>query len=81
MSCENVQERISLLLDRKLPARDRESMLAHIGACRACGTRFEMMQNQVAMVRGLNQPAIPRTRLPWYADWTSRPSRRNSRRG
>ena len=59
MSCENVQERISLLLDRKLPARERESMLAHIGACRACGTRFEMMQNQVAMVRGLDQPAIP----------------------
>ena len=59
MSCENVQERISLLLDRKLPARERERMLAHIEACRACGTRFEMMQNQVAMVRALGQRAIP----------------------
>ncbi|MGA2197872.1 MAG: zf-HC2 domain-containing protein [Bryobacteraceae bacterium] len=59
MSCENVQKRISLLLDRKIPARERESMLAHIEACRACGTRFEMMQNQVAMIRELGQPAIP----------------------
>ncbi len=59
MSCENVQKRISLLLDGKLPARERESMLAHIEACRACGTRFEMMRDQVAMVRELGQPAIP----------------------
>jgi hypothetical protein len=59
MSCEYVQKRISLLLDRKLPVGERESMLAHIEACRACGTRFEMMQNQVAMVRELGQPAIP----------------------
>jgi hypothetical protein len=59
MSCENVQERISLLLDCRLPARERENMLAHIEACRACGTRFEMMQDQVALVRGLGQSAIP----------------------
>jgi hypothetical protein len=59
MSCKNVQKRISLLLDRKLPAGERENMLAHIEACRACGARFEMLQNQVAMVRGLDQPAVP----------------------
>ena len=59
MSCENVQKRISLLLDRKVPARERESMLAHIGACRACGTRFDMMKNQVVLVRALGQPSIP----------------------
>jgi hypothetical protein len=59
MSCENVQKRISLLLDRRLAVKERENMLAHIEACRACGTHFEMMQNQVAMVRGLHQPAIP----------------------
>ena len=59
MSCEDVQKRISLLLDRKLQVRERENMLAHMEACRACGTRFEMMQNQIALVRGLDQPAIP----------------------
>jgi Putative zinc-finger len=59
MSCENVQKRISLLLDRKLPARERENMLAHIEACHECELRFDMMQNQIAMVRGLGQPAIP----------------------
>jgi anti-sigma factor (TIGR02949 family) len=59
MSCENVQKRISLLLDRKLPARERESMLAHIEACRECETHFDMMQNQVALVRALGQSAIP----------------------
>ena len=59
MSCESVQKRISLLLDRKVAASERESMLAHIEACRGCGTHFEMMQNQVALVRELGQPAIP----------------------
>jgi Putative zinc-finger len=59
MSCENVQERISLLLDCKLPAGDREHVLAHINSCRQCGSRFESMQYMRSSLRNLARPAVP----------------------
>ena len=43
MSCETVQERISLLLDCKLPAIEREFVLAHLNTCDQCAERFETM--------------------------------------
>lgn len=59
MSCENVQERISLLLDCKLPAGEREFVLAHIDSCRQCGSRFESMQYMRASLRNMARPAVP----------------------
>jgi hypothetical protein len=59
MSCENVQERISLLLDCKLPASEREHVLAHIDECRHCGSRFESMQYMRASLRNMGRPAVP----------------------
>ena len=59
MSCENVQERISLLLDCKLPAGDREHVLAHIDECSHCGSRFESMQHMRASLRNMARPAVP----------------------
>ena len=59
MSCENVQERISLLLDCKLPAGDREHVLAHIEECRHCGSRFESMQYMRASLRNMARPTVP----------------------
>ncbi len=59
MSCENVQERISLLLDCKLPAGDREHVLAHINSCRQCGSRFESMQYMRSSLRNLARPNVP----------------------
>jgi hypothetical protein len=59
MSCENVQERISLLLDCKLPAGDREHVLAHIDECPHCGSRFESMQNMRASLRNMARPTVP----------------------
>jgi hypothetical protein len=59
MSCENVQERISLLLDCKLPAGDREHVLAHINSCRQCGSRFESMQYMRSSLRSMARPAVP----------------------
>ena len=59
MSCENVQERISLLLDCKLPAGDREHVLAHIDECRHCGSRFESMQYMRASLRNMARPTVP----------------------
>ena len=61
MSCENVQERISLLLDCNLPAAEREYVLAHLGACGKCGERFESMQSMRASLRDMAQPRVPAT--------------------
>jgi hypothetical protein len=59
MSCENVQERISLLLDCNLPAAEREYVLAHLDACGKCGERFETMQSMRASLRDMAQPRVP----------------------
>ena len=61
MSCENVQKRISLLLDCNLPAGEREHVLAHLGACGQCGERFESMQYMRASLRDMAQPSVPAT--------------------
>jgi hypothetical protein len=61
MSCENVQERISLLLDCNLPAAEREYVLAHLDACGKCGERFETMQSMRASLRDMAQPRVPAT--------------------
>ena len=59
MSCENVQERISLLLDCNLPAAEREYVLAHLDACGKCGERFESMQRMRASLRDMARPRVP----------------------
>src|SRR5512140_3365674 len=59
MSCENVQKRISLLLDCKLPAGEREHVLAHLDACGKCGKRFESMQYMRASMRDMARPRVP----------------------
>ena len=61
MSCENVQKRISLLLDCKLPACEREYVLAHLDACGLCGERFESMQYMRASLRDMARPRVPAT--------------------
>jgi hypothetical protein len=59
MSCENVQERISLLLDCNLPADEREYVLAHLNTCGKCGDRFESMQYLRASLRDMARPRVP----------------------
>jgi hypothetical protein len=59
MSCENVQERISLLLDCNLPVGEREHVLAHLDECHQCGSRFESMQYMRASLRTMAQPPVP----------------------
>jgi hypothetical protein len=66
MSCENVQERISLLLDGRLPEAEREHVLAHTGLCRTCGTHLASWQTQRSVLRrmaGTNMPDALATRL------------------
>ena len=59
MSCENVQDRISSLLDRRLPVEEREIVLAHLETCRECGVQFETLQTLRAALRKLDGPAVP----------------------
>lgn len=61
MSCENVQELISLLLDGKLAAGEREVVLAHTGVCRDCGTHLEALQTQRTLLRNMAQTPVPVT--------------------
>lgn len=59
MSCENVQKLISPLLDRRLAARERESVLAHLASCRACTERLQAMENLRANLRRMPIPTMP----------------------
>jgi len=59
MSCENVDERISLLLDGKLPSGERENVLAHAGVCRECGAHLAWMQRQRALLRSMAHRPVP----------------------
>jgi hypothetical protein len=61
MSCENVQERISLLLDGELPEAEREHVLAHTDVCRKCGTHLASWQTQRAIMRKMSQRPVPDT--------------------
>jgi hypothetical protein len=59
MSCENVQKRISLLMDRRLPAGERENVLTHLESCRTCASDFASMQNLRATMRDMAMPQVP----------------------
>jgi Putative zinc-finger len=59
MKCEQVQERISPLVDGVLPEAERENALAHIHSCKDCGARLESTEGLRAALRGLNRAPVP----------------------
>jgi putative zinc finger protein len=59
MSCENVQERISSILDRRLPDAEQENVLAHIQSCRDCSAEWEAAQEMRSALRRLSGPSVP----------------------
>jgi anti-sigma factor RsiW len=59
MSCDNAQELISLLLDGRLPAAERENMLTHADICRDCGSTLASLQGQRALLRKMAETPIP----------------------
>jgi hypothetical protein len=59
MSCENVQELISSLLDQRATEGEREYALAHLESCRGCSAHYEMMQGMRASLRKLERVAVP----------------------
>jgi hypothetical protein len=59
MSCENVQEFISSLLDREVPAGAEGNVLVHIQSCRECSARYESMQRVKVVMHGMNYAPMP----------------------
>jgi Putative zinc-finger len=59
MSCNNVQELISALIDRRLSAEERESVLAHLERCEVCSERHELMESTRKTMRRMAEPRIP----------------------
>jgi anti-sigma factor RsiW len=59
MSCEYVQERISPLLDQRVDAAERETVLAHMESCRTCSAHYESMQNLRSALLGVDAPPMP----------------------
>lgn len=59
MSCDNVQELVSSLLDRNLPAGERQNALAHMGSCRDCSAHYESALQLRASLRGMAAPVLP----------------------
>jgi len=59
MRCQNVQELISLLLDRKLPEGEREKVLSHTRWCRECSAHLETLQAMREACLGMRAPAVP----------------------
>ncbi len=59
MSCENLQELISLTLDGRLPEAERENVFDHARVCRECGDRLSSLQTQRAILRKMAQTPMP----------------------
>jgi hypothetical protein len=59
MSCDNVQERVSSILDRDTTVAERENVLAHIHACRDCAAFLQTQQEMRTTLRSLSRPPVP----------------------
>jgi hypothetical protein len=59
MSCDDMHEMVSSLLDRRVTAREEESVLAHLESCRRCGAEFESMRQLRGALRQLDKPELP----------------------
>ena len=59
MSCENVQELISLFVDGRMPEAERDSVLAHTGVCRDCATHLAALETNRATMRRMAQAPMP----------------------
>jgi hypothetical protein len=59
MSCDDMHEMVSSLLDRRVTAGEKESVLAHLESCRHCGAEFESMRELRGALRQLDKPELP----------------------
>ena len=61
MSCDNVQELISSLLDGRMAAGERENVLAHIGRCRQCSAHWESTESLRTALLDMSGPVVPQS--------------------
>jgi hypothetical protein len=59
MSCEQVQEHISLMPDQQLTMSEWEYAQAHIRSCRRCHAHLESMETLRARMRSMAAPQVP----------------------
>lgn len=59
MSCENEQQLISLLLDRRITGAERENALAHIASCRSCEISYDAMKSHRASLGKMASSPVP----------------------
>ena len=59
MSCENVNELITSLLDRQIAGEEREHALEHFEICRRCSVQYQSARNLRAALRERNEPPMP----------------------
>jgi len=59
MICESIAERISSLIDGMATGEEREEVLSHVNACRACSARLKAFEGLRAGLRKLDRPRIP----------------------
>ena len=59
MVCKRVQKLISLLLDRRVTGRERETLLAHVSSCGPCAERLQVMESLRTELRRMAAPALP----------------------
>jgi hypothetical protein len=59
MSCNNVGDLISSLIDRRMPVEERENVLAHLESCDACSEYYESTQSLRNAMRRMAEPGMP----------------------
>lgn len=56
MRCEEVQERLSALIDEQLSQTEREEMQHHLRVCEACSREYQELRRFVEFCRQLEPP-------------------------
>jgi hypothetical protein len=59
MSCENVQERITSILDHQSPDGVMEKAVAHMKSCAPCRVQLDAAEKQRRTMRSMNRAAVP----------------------
>lgn len=56
MRCEEVQERLSALIDEQMSQQEREQVQHHLMTCEACSREYRELRRFVEFCRQLEQP-------------------------
>ena len=71
MTCDQIEELLSDLIDDELPAGARAGVEAHIASCDRCARSYRALERTVRFVRANSRPRLaPHTPGGIYADFT-----------